>query len=281
MIRALLMARSKHGKTTHAQLLASRYVELSGKKVRVVNADGGSVGLYERTEMYKGKKLFVCYPNKYEHKIAVMKELANGYWPINGKKSRAMDESKDGMIIVDGMSAASRMMLRHLANHDELIGKKHALAPAGVFYDGDERIGVNAMSHYNVVHAGLEQIVGQMSSLPFHSLWTSLLTESETEEAQTVYGPKTVGRAITNEVTSWFPDTWHQERYVLKSGKVGYRCWFDRHDDKKMGAEFLSSVSMGFDVKNRLLEETQGKSWLPVNEKIGMHWFYFDFLGER
>ena len=267
------MGRSKQGKTTSLYFYARSQIGKLGKKILVVNVDGGSEGYWESTDIKD--KVRVVYPMKYKAKLAVMRYLSQGMVPkdVEGKKMVQIDLNQYSDVFWEGLTATAEMFMSHLATHEDLQGVKHALAPAGTFSDGDETFSVNSISHYNLVHKELKKLLLEgFYKLPLNVMITALLDEGEDEYKNNVMGPATVGKAITHKVTSWVPDSFHQECVRMK-GDLKYRVWFDSHVDKGSQLPVLSGARMIPSMREKFLE-LYPKGYLPVNEREGLQTFY-------
>ncbi|MBT9139043.1 MAG: hypothetical protein DDT31_01623 [Syntrophomonadaceae bacterium] len=273
--RVLIMGRSKHGKTTSLYLYAKKQIERTGKKIFVINTDGGSEGFWEGSDI--ASYVRVVYPWAYESKLAVMRYASMGMIPMDDKARKVVQLpfNKYSDVLWDGITASSEMMLSHLAGHEDLIGVKHALAPAGTFMDGDERFSVNSMSHYNLVHKELKKMLQQgLFRLPLNCIITALMDEGEDENKGNVMGPATVGKAITSKIPAWLPDVLHQERYKT-GGEIRFRLWFEGHEDKQSRLDILSGVRLLPQNKEEFAK-FYPKGWIPVNEESGLM-SLFDF----
>lgn len=275
MRRGLIVGRGKHGKTSSLYFYAKRQIEKEGKKIFVVNTDGGSDGFWESTDI--AKHVRVVYPMEFETKLAIMRYASMGMVPTDktGRRVTKLNMDKYSDIFWEGLTASADMMMAHLANHEDLQGVKHALAPAGTFMDGEERYSVNSMSHYNLVHKELKKMLAEgFFRLPCNVFITALLDEGEDEYKANVMGPATVGKAITHKIPQWVPDLFHQEKYLVK-GETKFRLWFEEHIDKGNQVPVLCGVRMMPKMKKKL-KELYPKGWIPVDEEegTGLHSFY-------
>lgn len=271
--RALITGWSKHGKTTSLYLYVKSQIEKTGKKVIVINVDGGSIGYWENTDIANSVR--VIYPERYKHKLAIMRALSQGLIPKDreGKKLVKLDIDRYSDLVLDGLSETADMFMHHIASHEELMGVKHALAPAGVFNDGDEVVTVNSISHYNVVHRELKRILKLgFFQLPVNVFVTALISEGENQQAITVYGPATAGNAITAKVNSWFSDSFHQEAVRVKEG-MRYRLWFEMHEDRQSKIPYLCGVRL-IPSRQRELLKRFPKGYIPVDSNTGLQTFY-------
>lgn len=237
-------------KTTNVGSFAKYIWEQTGAPVRLVSADGGGwepIEPYIRAGIVDPYRL-VDTPLLLENVRLLMK----GCWPDkDGKLVKNSD--KVGAYAIEGLTSIALLMLRHLVNRGQKIGQDIV----GQFREGAETFGNAAMTHYGFVQSQTLDIIGAggFSSIPVLSnriLYTAHEAKGQDDIAKTtVYGPASVGKAITDKIPLFVGDLLHFETTVLdtKKNESTVRAYFRNHADSDLqSVQWPAKVRMPFDV---------------------------------
>lgn len=176
--------------------------------------DEGIVQALDLTQMLQGT----------ESKLAHIRRLAAGYWPISSDGRGNLDDGATlfkgvadcqtiesdniGCYLVEDMASLARILLTHLSEKEEGTGFKHAYTIA----EEDLSIGGLQMGHYGLVQKEIHRLTQfGFNTLPIdHFIMTSLVGEGTDKRERTkMFGPQMTGSASTAEIPSWFGDCFY------------------------------------------------------------------------
>jgi len=234
--------------------------EKTGKPTRLVSADGGGwmpvqaeidAGIIEALRIVEA-----------EQPLPLLRKLGQGYWPIDGKLQLS-DLSGVSAYAVEGLTSIPMLLLRHLVKtgrkvSEEVIGKFEE----EIEVDGKkvkETFSAPSRSHYGFIQNFVLDMLASFRALPVERV---LFTAHEGKGSdditnQMVYGPATVGKAITDRLPSEVGDLLHF--YAIPSvqaggpakGRLEVRCYMDKHPD--------SQTQVLWPAKTRLQPEQLGE----------------------
>lgn len=223
-------------KTSNVGRFARYVYERTGKPTRLVSADGGGwmpvqaeidAGIIDALRIVEA-----------EQPLPLLRKLGQGYWPIDGKLVLS-DLSDVGAYAVEGLTSIPMLLLRHLVKtgrkvSEEVIGKFEE----EIEVDGKkvkETFSAPSRSHYGFIQNFVLDMLAAFRALPVERV---LFTAHEGKGSdditnQMVYGPATVGKAITDRIPSEVGDLLHF--YATPVGgnraKLEIRCFMDKHPD--------------------------------------------------
>jgi hypothetical protein len=225
-------------KTSNIGRFARYMYEKTGKPTRLVSADGGGwmpvqaeidAGIIDALRIVES-----------EQPLPLLRKLGQGYWPVDGKLQLA-DLSSIGAYAVEGLTSIPMLLLRHLVKtgrkvSEEVIGKFEE----EIEVDGKkvkESFSAPSRSHYGFIQNFVLDMLASFRALPVERV---LFTAHEGKGSdditnQMVYGPATVGKAITDRLPSEVGDLIHFYAVPVGSAntakRLEVRCYMDKHPD--------------------------------------------------
>jgi hypothetical protein len=165
--------------------------------------------------------------------LPTLRKISQGYWPANPAETRAaqtdlraVDWSKYGGVIVEGVTSISQALMRHLADRGIKTGEEATSAfLQQVMVEGKatpEQFAGSSRGHYGFVQNQLYSMITNFNSLPCeYVLFTGLESRAEEDDRTPVYGPQIAGKKATALIPSWVGDCIHaQGTPVRKSVEV-------------------------------------------------------------
>lgn len=235
-------------KTTSLGSAAKYIYETTRAPVRYISADGGG---WEPIQPYIDAGIVIPYrlsdgPTLLEQ----IRLFRKGFWPNEtGEFKKNLDNV--GAYAIEGLTSISMLMLRHLVTK----GQKVAQDVVGQFKEGSEIFGAAAMAHYGFVQQEILDTIGAFSTLPTlgkRVFFTAHEGKGQDEQTrQTIYGPASVGKAITDKIPLFFGDLLHFETVVLdlKTNKTTVRAYLKNHADADLQSILWpAKARMPFDV---------------------------------
>lgn len=278
-------------KTTNAARFARYIYELTGKPTRLISADGGG-WLPAQAEIDAGviDSLRVV---EADQPLSLLRKLSQGYWPKDGKLT--LDGLDDvGGYVVESLTSIPTLVLRSLVKS----GRKISEEVMGRFDESievegrkqAETFGAPAKSHYGFVQNFTLDLISAFGALPVNRVLFTALEGKGGDDitSQVVYGPATVGKAITDRLPAMFGDLLHF--YTVVTGQNHeVRCFLDKHPDtqtkvlwpakprlhpsqlpeferKWPDKSFPLTLEQGIEVYLRFQDETRGKGAAEVGE---------------
>lgn len=249
-------------KTSNIGRFARYIYEKTGKPTRLISADGGGwmpvqaeidAGIIDALRIVEA-----------EQPLPLLRKLGQGYWPSDGRlQLQGLDEV--GAYAVEGLTSIPMLLLRHLAK----TGRKVAEEVVGRFeeeieVDGrktKEVFSAPARSHYGFIQNFVLDMLANFRALPVERVLFTAHEGKGSDDVtnQTIYGPATVGKAITDRLPSEVGDLLHfyAAPVAVTGGKsrLEVRCYMDKHPD--------TQTSIIWPAKTRLqpeqLTEFRGK----------------------
>jgi hypothetical protein len=223
-------------KTSNVGRFARYIYEKTGKPTRLVSADGGG-WMPVQAEIDAGiiQALRIV---EAEQPLPLLRKLGQGYWPVDGRLVLGGLEDV-GAYAVEGLTSIPMLLLRHLVKtgrkvSEEVIGK----FTESIEVDGkkvEESFSAPSRSHYGFIQNFVLDMLASFRALPVERV---LFTAHEGKGSdditnQMVYGPATVGKAITDRLPSEVGDLLHF--YAVPVGtpksRLEVRCYLDKHPD--------------------------------------------------
>lgn len=202
-------------KTTQIGELAEYVFELTGKRTRLVTADGGG---YETIKPHVEAGMIDVWPVLNEaHAIEALDFACQGYWPVEKDGKRVL--SKDGLDAIagyafEGLTSFGDLILKHLRS----TGAKLSQEPNFVYKDGDSTYYGSNMTYYGFVQDRLYDLVLKSHMLPVERvLWTALEGKGEEEGTRIpIFGPAIAGKKSIGKAPQWFGNSIHLEMLVTE-----------------------------------------------------------------
>ncbi len=248
-------------KTTQIGEFAKYIYQKTGKRTRLISADGGGWGPIQNL-INAGIIEPWRVVEENNPKVAIIK-ASKGAWPdklVNGLRAskfitqptnpeQRKEQLKDvGAYAVEGWASIAALLMSDLVAK----GQKISEDVVGKFTEtteyGDETFGAPGRSHYGWVQNFILTMIRNFSSLPVERvLYTSLEGKGEDQLSKVLqYGPLVSGKAITAAIPTYVGDCLHFEDFTedsgvdplnpkqkLVEGKV--RVWFTQHPDSSTG----------------------------------------------
>ena len=276
----ILYADSGDTKTSQLYLMAKWIYQHTGKRTRLVSADGGGWGPFEDLIQLGVVEAFDF--SKREFALADTQRLADGFWPRivkeRGKMVRLFRNEERcattaeewrgiGAVMVEGLASISSNLITHIGNQEGTIGFKR---PYTIEEDG-YTFGGNDKGDYGIVQNRLHQFVVQgCNRFPVdYVIYTSTVGKGEDKQKnETLYGPQGAGSAKTAEMPIWVMDCLHLGREVV-GGVEKVVMWFRRHPDKHTDVDYLAKVRLQPELYPKLLKSFP-EGYIPMSYDGGM-----------
>jgi energy-coupling factor transporter ATP-binding protein EcfA2 len=232
------------GKTTQVGFLARYLYEKTGKKTRLISADGGG---WNPVQPYIDAGIIEAFGlSALENPIATIRKLSRGYWPNeHGVLTEPSTPKGNNLGLISGYAIEGITSLGDVIMRDlRLKGVKLAQDPGFSFKEGDETFYGSNMTYFGFVQDTLQEIVHSFAQAPVERvLWTALEEKGEDYDSrQPTYGPSIIGKKALAKVPQWFGTLIHHENLVERAGlgapgaapvpiKSRLVAYFQRHPD--------------------------------------------------
>jgi len=220
-------------KSTNAGRFAQWVYEKTGKKTRLISADGGG---WKPMEHLIDIGIIVPWQiSTIDNPLPVIRKLSKGYWPVvvtvDGEQrlrvtppgAETWDEF-GGYIIESLTSIGDALMRDNTAKQrkvaqDVVGGFSEVIEiqlPDGKVEKSTEKFSAPAQAHYGLVQNQVGEMVAAFRSLPVHAvLFTALEAKGEEKlTRRTVIGPAVIGGAVTSKVPSWVGSCIHHQPVI-------------------------------------------------------------------
>lgn len=215
-INALILGKSKNGKTTSA-------LTLPGKKLLVdTDMRAAAASTFKDVDIIQ-----VASTPKSSEAFNQMKDLTTELW-----EDFRSEKPTYAAIIYDGLSSMSRIVMDHC-----LTLRKSDGSPASLGFGG-----VPAQQHYNPYMAEMSKYIFNTLAMPAHIVWTGHYYIYEDENTNTQeWWPKVFGN-IRTEICSWFNEVYacHTTRKEEEGKKDKFDYWWQTASDSKL--DFVGST---------------------------------------
>ena len=234
----LTYAPTGHYKTTNVGRFARYEYERTGKRTRLISADGGGwapcqaeidVGIIEPLRIVEA-----------DQPLPLLRKLSQGYWPNEAGNTLTLAGLDDvGAYAIEGIQSISTLLLRYIV----ASGRKISQEVIGLFQekinvdnkDVNVSFGAASPSHYGLVQNEVLQLIANFRALPVDRvLFTSAEAKGKDDinDNSTVYGPASIGKALTDKLPFEFGDLLHFSSVpVGNTGKMEVRCYLVAHPD--------------------------------------------------
>lgn len=256
---------SGNGKTSQCLYIAKHIWETTGKKTRLISADGG--GWEPLQGMINAGIIEPMNISNEQFALAKVRKLSIGWWDrkfriketgeIKTVFSQCLpaELAKIGCYYIEGLTSIGSLWLGHISKStDKVLFESAAYVEDGETFRGTDK------GHFNLVQTQLYDIVQAFGTLPIDLVvWTALVGKAEerfTKETQ--YGPKLPGGAKTLEAPQWVGDCFHLEEVQFAVAgsdqpERGIRAHFQSHRDVDTGVKYLCKSRLSPVLIKRLL----------------------------
>ena len=292
-------APSGGGKTSQIANMARYVYEKWGKKTRLISASGGGWAPIEREGLVEAGIVEPFDIRNRPQALADVRRLSDGYWPRivteGGRKIRKFSSDEVckvtptewrgiGLVAVECIQSIATALIGHIAdtNSAEKVGY------ARVTYDEAEyTFGSTDKGHVGLVQRELQKLVVKgFGSLPVEFvMFTSLVGKGEDKRTgDTIYGPDSIGTALTHVIPSWVGDCFHLDILPPQDGgdsPLGqYVAWYVKHPDPITGVEYKCKVRVS-PRETAALFGAYPNGYIPLTTEVGIDGFYrfLDKLG--
>lgn len=243
-------------KTTQIGELAKYVYEKTGKKTRLLTADGGGYGPIQ--DLVNVGIIDVWRVTEEANiKVAIIK-ASKGAWPekiVNGLRAsstikeispndRARAFKDIGAYAVEGFTSIAQAVMGDAVSKGDKISQDIVGKFTETTEYGSETFGAPSPSHYGWTQRYILDMIRNFSALPLERvLYTALEGKGEDKLTKSLqYGPAVAGQAITASIPQYVGDCLHFEDYTKDLGKdptndkqklvgPGVRGWFVQHPD--------------------------------------------------
>lgn len=248
----LIYGASGTRKTTNIGRFARYIHETTGKRTRLVTAEGGNLEPVSR-EIDDGL-LEVAYVSEHKDLLAILRAFSRGRWPEeqDGRlRFSPPNLERVGAYAVEGITTLSLLMLRHLTLtgrkiNEEVVGQFSEGADVGLDA-GESKFSAPARSHYGFIQNEILGIIRDFSSISVDRvLFTSHEGKGQDDfSKQLIYGPAAVGKAATGLIPPFVGDLFHvdvEEQAGGKEPKV--YAYFKPHSDPQTKVMWPAKVRL-------------------------------------
>jgi hypothetical protein len=287
------------GKTTEIGRLARYVHRTTGKKTRLISADGGG---WDTIQDVIDEGLIEAYQvGSLTSPVETMRKFSRGDWPTASGSGTAVmkptDWSKEniGAYAIEGLTSVGDAVMKAL----RLKGAKIGESPNYAFTEGSETFYGSNMSYYGFIQDVLYEFVNNFGQLPVqYVMWTALESKGEDDQRVATYGPSIAGKKAIAKCIAWFGDCLHHDSVTVekkdakgnveKDSETGakilvdkIRVYFTRHPDPQTGIVYPAKVRVPAAKLPELLKDprfargfyepslTGGLDWLlEVEERL-------------
>jgi hypothetical protein len=303
-ITILLVGQTGSGKTTQLGMLAEEvFLQSGGQKIlRYYGADPGghrSIKPYVNLGLVKPVNLMKTNPWAYEW--ACDGKMPDPTDPDGCKKKWVVDEEEDartGAYAFESLTSFGAGLMGNMSARaaigDNVGGEKIIVAHGNSAVQGGAdgiSAGGNNRSHYGLAQGRIRDMVYRTHRLPGIIAWTALDSTGEDKEGgQMIVGPKVAGKALIEEVPSWFTYTLHMVVEVPDGEKPRHKMYLMHHrDESAPGALALANIRQPLDAMDedgdglpqfiepasikelfRLLEDAETKATEKLRARLGL-----------
>ena len=277
-------------KSTMCKQFSHYIYEKTQRGCLLLSMDGGGWGPMQ-PEIDAG--IINAYRCGVEVPLPTLRKISQGYWPEDTKATkaaetnlRAVDWSKYGGVIVEGVTSISQALMRHLADKGIKTGEE-ATNPffQSLMVEGQkvaEQFAGNSRAHYGFVQNQLYSMMTNFNSLPCeYVLFTGLESRAEEDDRTPVYGPQIAGKKATALVPSWVGDCIHAQGTLVKTPmqvpdpadpkktveteiiSTAVRMYFVSHPDPVTGIRFPAKPRISPEAIPALMKEYPGGYFEP------------------
>ena len=269
--------------------LAAEYVyhTTGGKKTRLISTETNAAEIYQ-PQIDAG--IVEPFWLQRKHNIgAAIKKLARGEWPTVGADGRiqfsltpASEWGKIGAYAIEGLTTIAERYLRDLA--DKARGVSLDKIQNVVYKEDNEVFGSSTLQQYGDVHKLIMHLITELPKACWDEskgnvvnvFFTAHQTKGEDDENNPIYGPATVGKAITGSIIKEMGLVLHHEEVTVtepstvKGGapvrRVEVRAYFADHPDPD-NPNIIWKCGMRNDpsalVRKALLDKWPGGYYIP------------------
>ena len=214
------------GKTNLLGTAAKHVFKTTGKKTRVVTADGGGAGPLEPG--IRAGAIDLLDVTAWPYPFRTFDYISRGWWPKDLSSPTPWKELRDPdnqdwsqvrAYGVEGLTAFGLQLMNSMRDRQakgEQIGAMDG-QKLGLFGDGEGtdvlKLGSNTMTHYGIAQSYLYTFVKNFRQLWPRGVdlivWTALELKATDEAKAPVYGPMLPGKAATATCIPWFTDVLH------------------------------------------------------------------------
>ena len=220
-------------KSTNAGRFAKWIYEKTGKKTRLISADGG--GWKPMEHLIDIGIIIPWQISTIDNPLPVLRKLSKGYWPIiveeKGERKlrvtppNAKTWNEIGGYIVESFTSIGDALMRDNTSKQRKVAQDvvgafsesiEVVDEKGNVTKDVEKFSAPAMAHYGLVQNQVGEMVAAFRSLPIEAvLFTALEAKGEEKMTRrTILGPAIIGSAATSKVPSWVGSCIHHQAVI-------------------------------------------------------------------
>jgi len=247
-------------KTTSIGQLARHVHKTTGKRTRLISADGGG---WDTIQDVIDEGIIEAYQvGSLKEPVATMRKFSRGEWPQPGTAGNATmaptnwEKANIGAYAIEGLTSIGDAVMKAL----RLKGAKIGESPNYTFVEGTETFYGSNMSYYGFIQDVLYEFVNNFGQLPVqYVMWTALESKGEDDQRVATYGPSIAGKKAIAKCIAWFGDCLHHDSVTIKKkdkdgkpikdSETGadiledkIRVYFTRHPDPQTGIVYPAKV---------------------------------------
>jgi hypothetical protein len=203
------------GKTSQIGPFAEYIFAQTGKRTRLVTADGGG---YEPVKPYETAGLLEVWSiADTEQIIEALDKACQGYWPAvkDGKKVLTKDGlDQVGGYVFEGLTSFGDAIMRRLRHTKARLSQD----PSYVLKDGETEFAGGNMTYFGFVQDRLYDLVMKSHMLPVYKVgWSAMEAKGEEEGTKMpTFGPAIAGKKSIGKAPQWFGNCLHLEMLVTE-----------------------------------------------------------------
>jgi hypothetical protein len=250
---SLIYGASRTYKSTELAEVALWIYEKTGHRTRLISTEISSQPIFR--PYIEAGIVEAFWLQRSHHPRSALRKLIRGEWPVvqstaNGPALgwRKWDAKLDqvGGYIFEGLTTFSELIMMDLV----ATGRKINEDVVGMYDEEGEKLGASGRSHYMAVQGDIMFMLKEAPKALFHAsggtvkqiFWSAHQNKGQDEQKQTVYGPATVGKALTGAIQKEVGLLLHFEEVAETMNKViggkqttvqekKVRAYFQSHPD--------------------------------------------------
>lgn len=271
---AMIYGNSGTGKTAQLAEYARQAWKTGRKRTRYITFDNGGTAALDSLryagvcDVVEAQTLFNPALVPADKVEAVVRALFQGGWPtINGNRiSWTRDTSPASILIIEGLDNVCSTVEKGWVSSalkigQETVGKYEV---QNLITGAMESGGKMSQSHFGALQSLIKTtLLPGVWGLPYEDVIVTTHESSGQDSDEgtpggVIYGPATIGKALTSKIAANVPVLLRTDLVVSKEGSE-YRCYFSRHRDpnrpQTLGADYPANHRLPLSV----LGEFQGK----------------------
>lgn len=262
--RSMIYGKSGTGKSSQIAEYCRQMWKQRRARTRYITFDSGGISAFQAmrdakvAEVIVGAELLARFdPVKHE---SIVRAIFQGAWPsFNGAKIDWVRPDSGDILVIEGLDGVCSAIEKAWIATNQKIGQDTVgrYEVTDLLTGKTESGGKMSMAHFGALQTLLKTVLlPSIAALPYEDVFLTSHESSGTDADEgtpggVVYGPSSVGKALTSKIAALVPVLLRTDLVIRKNVPDEYRCYFTQHRDP-----------------NR--ENTMGADY-PANHRLPMH----------